>query len=334
MPTGAREACGRRRRVGHERKLLDLARIYSWFVAHLRRSLPVFLASGGLVFFVATRAARADGTEPSAQIAQALFDDGRALMDGGRYAEACPKFAESHRIDPAGGTLLNLALCHELEGKTASAWTEFRDALSIAIRDQRRDRQDLAEQHIIALAPKLVRLTIVVPEAVASTEPEITFDRARLPSAAWNTTLPVDPGMHRLAVVTPGRPRWKTAVATTEPGRTYRVELAPLEGPPPPATTEQPTAPQRSTAFWFLLGGAGVSLATSVVTGALALGANAYVKDNCSSERAYCRVDDAGAAADRARALAWASTATLITTAGAVVVALLLPRATPRAHSP
>jgi len=299
-------------------------------VAPVRRTLPLFLATGGLFFFGATREARADGTDASAQIAQALFDDGRALMDGGRYAEACPKFAESHRVDPAGGTLLNLALCHELEGKTASAWAEFRDALSIAIRDQRKDRQDLAEQHIMALAPKLVRLTIVVPEAVASTEPEITFDSARLPSAAWNTTLPVDPGAHRLAVVTPGRPRWETSVATTEPGRTYRVELAPLEGPPAPVTTDRPAAPQRSTAFWFTLGGAGVSLATSVVTGVLALDANAYVKNNCSSERAYCRVDDAGAAADRARALAWVSTATLITTAGAILIAVLLPRTTPR----
>ncbi len=298
------------------------------------------IATAALVLLAglgASRLARAQ-PEPSAQIAQSLFDDGRALMDARRYAEACPKFAESQRLDPGGGTLLNLALCHELEGRTASAWTEFRDALSLAIRDQRKDRRELAEQHILALGPKLVRLTIVVPEAVAASAPEITLDRARLPDAAWNTAIPVDPGEHRLVVSAAGRPPWEGVVTTSEPGRTYTIEAALLEAPPPrpePAPVTQlvprdpprmPVTQRRSTAFWVVLGAGGVSLATSVVTGLLALNANAYVKDNCSTERSFCRVDDAEASADRARTLAWVSTATLIAAAGAGVVALLLPR--------
>jgi hypothetical protein len=288
--------------------------------------LVAFVASCALLHGV--RPARAQGTEHNPQIAQALFDDARVLMDAGRYAEACPKLAESQRLDPGGGTLLNLALCHELEGKTASAWTEFRDALSLAIRDQRKDRQDLAEQHTMALAPKLTRLTIVVPDAVAASEPEITFDRTTLPRVAWNTTLPVDPGAHQLVVSAPGRPRWETTVATTEPGRTYDVEVALPDGPPAPVArpAAPPPTPPRSTAFWIVLGGGAASLSTSVVTGVLALNANAYVKDNCSTARSYCRVDDAQATADRARAFAWVSTATLVAAAGAGIAALLLPR--------
>ncbi|HSO37981.1 MAG TPA: hypothetical protein VLT33_35885, partial [Labilithrix sp.] len=199
-------------------------------------------------------------------------------------------------------------------------------------RDQRKDRQELAEQHIATLASKLTRLSVVVPKAVAACAPEITFDRTRLPGAAWNTAFPVDPGEHRIVVIAEGRPRWETSVTTTEPGRTYTVEISLLDRAPPaadPRTLDRPsvTLPthRRSTAFWLVLGGAGLSFATSIVTGVLALDANAYVKDNCSSERSFCRVDDAKDAADRARTLAWVSTATLIVGAGAGLVAVLLP---------
>lgn len=282
----------------------------------------VLLVTAGLG---TAQAARADGPETDPRVAQSLFDDGRVLMEAGRYAEACPKFADSHRLDPAGGTLLNLALCHELEGRTATAWTEFREALSIAVRDQRKDREELAELHIATLAPKLTRLAVVVPQGLASRDPEITLDRSRLPSAAWNTPIAVDPGAHRIVVTARGVPRWETSAATGDAGQTLTVEVPFLEPVPADAPSEPPMARRRSVAFWPLLGGAGVLIGTSVVTGVMALSANAYVKTNCTAERAFCRVGDAADEASRARSLAWVSTATLLVGAGAVVIALLLP---------
>src|SRR4051794_33573309 len=125
----------------------------------MRNTPKLAIALATLAF---ASAAHAEPTADS-QIAQSLFDDGRVLMDAGRFAEACPKFAESQRLEPAAGTLLNLALCHEHEGKTATAWTEFRDALSLAMAAQRKDRQELAELHIATLGPKLTRLSVAVP---------------------------------------------------------------------------------------------------------------------------------------------------------------------------
>src|SRR5262245_63276914 len=96
---------------------------------------------------------RAEAPSDQGALARELFDQGRALLETKDYERACEKFAESQRLDPGGGTLLNLALCHELSGKTASAWTEFDQALRMARADGRSDREEFARTHIDALVP-------------------------------------------------------------------------------------------------------------------------------------------------------------------------------------
>src|SRR5262249_6120128 len=83
--------------------------------------------------------------------AEALFNDGKKLLKEGKTAEACRKFEGSYHIDPTPGTVLNLATCHEKEGRIASAWGEFKEALAAAKKANRKDREKLARDRIDAL---------------------------------------------------------------------------------------------------------------------------------------------------------------------------------------
>ena len=89
--------------------------------------------------------------------AEALFREGRAAMSRGEHALACQRFAESQRLDPAAGTLLNLGECKERLGKTASAWQHYREAADLLTGDERRE---LALARIGAIEPNLARLTV------------------------------------------------------------------------------------------------------------------------------------------------------------------------------
>src|SRR5580692_4091789 len=80
------------------------------------------------------------GAQGNSAIAESLFRDGKKLLERKRYDEACPKFAESARLDPSSGVELALGLCYEGQGKTASAWGAFVNAASLARRDGRKDR--------------------------------------------------------------------------------------------------------------------------------------------------------------------------------------------------
>src|SRR6185503_17629353 len=104
---------------------------------------------------LATREARAQGKETAAE---ALFVEGKRLMGAGNYAEACPKIAESQRIDPGPGTLLTLATCYDRSGKTASAWTTYKDALGVIDPVKRKEWAARAKERVAALEPSLSKL--------------------------------------------------------------------------------------------------------------------------------------------------------------------------------
>src|SRR5689334_9440050 len=175
-----------------------------------RKFLGVGIAYFGVSF---AAVAFAEPTSADKSLATQLFKEGRTLVDQGKYAEGCRKLEESQRLDPGGGTLLNLALCHEKEGRTATAWTEFTEALGIARKDDRPQRAEIAQQHIEALEPTLSRLIIQVRPASDLPDLEIKRDGTAIRRAAWGTAMPIDPGDHVLEAFALGKIPWKHSVS-------------------------------------------------------------------------------------------------------------------------
>ncbi|MCA9632308.1 MAG: hypothetical protein KC766_31865, partial [Myxococcales bacterium] len=126
--------------------------------------------------------------------AEALFQQAKKLKDAENYEEACPKFAASNKLDPALGTLLNLADCHEQQGLTASAWAEFLEAATLARRAGQVDRAQVAQERATALESRLVRVSIVVKGKSRIDGLEIKQDGSPVYAATWNTPVPIDPG--------------------------------------------------------------------------------------------------------------------------------------------
>lgn len=188
------------------------------------------LCSGALLCAGAlpARAADAPGRNPAA--AQALFEDAQRLVAAGDYERACAKFRASYSLDPAGGTLLNLADCLERQGRWASAWSTFKEALVQAQRDGRSERVTYAEEHIRTLEGKLAQLTIEVPVATRAEALSIEVDGTPLAPAAWGTPLPIDPGQHVVRARAPGFQTFEqTFQIGSEPGVRQTLVLSPLQ---------------------------------------------------------------------------------------------------------
>jgi hypothetical protein len=174
--------------------------------------------------------ARADDAS-SRSLAEQLFSDGKKLMGEGKFDEACPKLAESQRLDPGGGTILNLAVCHESQGRFASAWSEFKEALGIAHTDGRRDREQLAQEHLTQVEPKVPHLAFAVDTKVSLSGLTIKLDGQVLGQAAWSGPLPVDPGPHDITASAPGKVDQRVAVQVAA-GDSKTVAIHPLEDAP------------------------------------------------------------------------------------------------------
>jgi len=210
----------------------------------IRPSIPrqtIAFAAALVLLAAASPAFAAPPSPEDVAAAEALFRDGKTLLQQGKFDEACPKLAESQRLDPAGGTLLTLGLCYEAAGKTATAWVVFGDALVAGERDKRPDRVKLAREHAAALEKKLSYLTVELAPGV--TFPEglvVTRDGAPLSRVALGTAIPADPGKHVVAASAPRFLPRSVEIVLGTAGDRQKVTVPALEPEPAPPPSDPP----------------------------------------------------------------------------------------------
>lgn len=211
--------------------------------------------------------------------AEALFLEGRRAMDGGRYEAACTKFRESHRLEPAVGTVMNLAACEEQLGRLASAWQRWHEALQLL--EPTDDRVAFARARITALEGQVPSLTV----RLAGGAPARSFflrNGVRYERGAFDTALPVDPGEQVIVVGAPHHvPRVYRVEVRRGEQRAVEVRPGPVRRP---RLDEEPAEQGSSRRTWALLcGSAGLlGASTAVVAGLLIPQRRATIDAHCS----------------------------------------------------
>jgi hypothetical protein len=229
--------------------------------------------------------APAEAGDPAA--AEALFRAGRTALSRGDYATACAKFAESQRLDPAAGTLINLGECSERLGLLATAWQYYHAAADRLAGDA---RIDIVNARLADLERRLSRLTLTLaPGAPPGTH--LTRDGEPLGDASLGVAVPVDKGPHVVVVSSPGRSPREVAI-TLDVGESKTVAVE-----PGPATANQGSSGGGlRTGGIVVLGLGAASLAVGIATGIMTMQRKSAVEANCKQQ--VCNPDGVQAASE------------------------------------
>src|SRR5215472_658881 len=201
------------------------------------------------------------------QQADKLFNEGKALAEAGKWADACPKFEQSQKLDPGVGTEFNLADCYEHIGRLAAAYKMYREVANIARATGKSERETLARQRAQALDARVPRLTITTAQVTGTPGLVVRLDGDVQAADALDKAQVVEAGQHTVDVSAPGKQPWSSTVAVND--RAASVEIPGLTDTPQ-AGGSRPLGGQRIAAIG--VGAAGVvAVGVGAVFGALSI---------------------------------------------------------------
>lgn len=252
------------------------------------RALPMLVAMAA--FSLPSSRAFAD-----VAAAEALFQQGRELLDQGRIDAACEKFESSQANEASSGTLLNLADCRLKQGRTATAWAQFVAAARLAMVQNRPEHAAEAERRSAELAPSLSTLTLRVEEPADGLE--ITLNGRAVNPGSYGTRVPMDPGEIAVEARAPQRKPLSTSVTLHPNAHHLVVDIPKLEQRSVALLPEAPPAasagPRENDAALdplpFIVGGLGVAaLGAGGIFGVMALSSNDEAMELCGGRTRNC----------------------------------------------
>jgi hypothetical protein len=168
----------------------------------------------GVALLVAASVARADDKPAVKTIdvgaADAVFAEAEKLKEAGQHEQACEKFRESLRINPnAIGTILNVAICDQDDGKIASALVLFEAARDRGTEQALAQHVALAKERIAQIAQDVPYLAVAIADRAPDTQLAVNGQAVEL-SADGTASVPVDPGTVTVLVSQPGRVPFET----------------------------------------------------------------------------------------------------------------------------
>ncbi len=263
------------------------------------------------------KSSSADPANDQIAIAESLFAAARSLAEAGRYEEAAAKFEESNKQAPSASALLNLGLCLEKLGRSASAWAAYKAAVRIAKQKEEPAKVAKGEELLRAIEPTLSKLTL--QPLGNETGLEVWRGETVLGTGSFGTPIAVDPGEFVLRASAPGKQLFSKKVVLA-PGEALTIELPALEdevplvvAPPPPVAAPVANGPSAFLVAGAVMAGVGVSaVAVGATLGGLVLSdRDALLADPALCPNQVCS-DEGFARLTDLRATATASTAAVV----------------------
>jgi hypothetical protein len=227
-------------------------------------------------------------TDPAA--ADALFRLGRDAARRGDHAEACRRFAESYRLEPALGTRLNLGLCQAETGRLFESAVNLRAVLGELAKDD--PRRALAEHTLTAIRGQIPRLRLTLPNP----RPGLSIEHGteRIDPAALGRFTELGAGSHEFVVHAPGHraARFVLDIANGD-SKELVLSVGPLI-PEDPEAAEQTLSDgglaeeeSSTTRTWgyALAGVGGAALVAAGVGGILILDNLNVVDEECTADK-------------------------------------------------
>lgn len=231
-------------------------------------SLSRPLAFAGLLVLLLRSPLSLAQTPAPETAAEQRFRRGQSLLQAGRVSEACREFEESQRLEPALGTLLNMANCHERMERPLLAMREFQEAASSAHAAGIPDVESFARERASTLAREIPSLEVRVDRATAPAGLSVRLDAALIAPPEWGIPRPVEPGRYRIEASAPGRVSFQKELTLARGSGRLIVHIPNLAEAAPASESDTSSAMRFGPRRIAAVAAGGVGLA-GVVTGTI-----------------------------------------------------------------